>query len=208
MNKEEIMNDQLTSRRELLLYVLPACSLCLGFSRLGVAAAQKPAPLPLSKRATEKMEISYEDYFKFSYGEIIPVLKNLSDQIGKEQFIEMLKKAASEAAARNAEAAFKNQPKRDLASYIEGMRNPGPLYQHALTFEFIKDTEKEAEVRITECLWAKTFRQANAAEIGFATMCNTDVAALKAYNPKITLNRPKLLMQGDNECRFRWTMGV
>jgi len=87
------MNDQLTSRRELLLYVLPACSLCLGFSRLGVAAAQKAQPLPLAKRATEKMEISYEDYFKFSYGEMIPVLKNLSDQIGKEKFIEMLKKA-------------------------------------------------------------------------------------------------------------------
>ena len=63
-------------------------------------------------------------------------------------------------------------------------------------------------MRITECLWAKTFRQANAAEIEYATMCNTDAAALKAYNPKITLNRPKLILQGDNECRFRWTMGA
>jgi hypothetical protein len=88
------------------------------------------------------------------------------------------------------------------------MRNPGPLYQHALTFEFIKDTEKEAEARITECLCAKPFRQANAAGIGYSAMCNTDAAALKAYNPKITLNRPKPLMQDDNERRFHWTMGA
>lgn len=203
------MNNQLTNRRELLLHVLPACSLCLGFSRFVVGAtAQKTQSLSLAKKATEKMDISYEEYFKYSYGEMIPVLKNLSDQIGKEKFIEMLKKAASENAAKNAEAAFKNLLKRDLAAYIEGMRNPGPLYQHALTFEFIKDTEKEAEIRITECLWAKTFRQANAAEIGYATMCNTDVAALKVYNPRIRLNRPKLLMQGDDECRFQWTMGA
>jgi len=156
----------------------------------------------------EKTDMSYEDLFKFSYGYMIPMLKNLSDQIGKDKFIEMLKKAASEAAVKEAEADFKNQPKRDLAAFIADMKKPGPLYQHALTFEFIKDTEKEAEVRITECLWAKTFRQANAADIGYAAVCNPDVAVLKAYNPKIVLNRPKLLMQGDNECRFRWTMGA
>ncbi len=200
---------QLTGRRELLLQVLPACSLCLGFRQIVFAAeAQKPQSLPLTKKAAEKTDMSYEDLFKFSYGNMIPLLKNLSGQIGEEKFIEMLKKAASEAAVREAEASFKNQPKRDLAAFLEDLKKPGPLYQHALTFEFIKDTEKQAEVRITECLWAKTFRQANAAAIGFATVCNPDVAVLKVYNPKITLNRQKLLMQGDNECRFQWTMGA
>jgi hypothetical protein len=203
------MNDRLTGRRELLLHILPACSLCLGLSRFVAAAAdQESQPLSLAKRAAEKTEMSYADLFKYSYGGMIPVLLHLSDQIGKEKFIEMLKKAASEASAKEAEEAFKNQPKRDLVAYLESMKKPGPLYQHALTFEFIKDTEKEAEVRITECLWAQTFRQANAADIGFAMVCNPDVAILKAYNSRIALNRPKLLMKGDNECRFLWTMGA
>jgi hypothetical protein len=201
------MHNLRAGRRELLLQVLPACSLCLGFSRLPLAAAaQKVLPTPLAKRTSEKTDMTYEDLFKFAYVGMIPVLKDLSDQIGKEKFIEMLKKAAAEAALRNQEARYKNQPKRDLATLLEDMRKPGPLYQHTLTFEIIKDTVKEAEMRITECLWAKTFRQENAADIGFAMVCNPDLANLKAYNPQIALNRSKLLMEGNNECRFRYIL--
>jgi hypothetical protein len=204
------MNQRIiSSRRELLLNVLPACSLCLGCTRLaGIVAAmpQKPQPTPLSKRSAEKADMTHEDIFKFAYGEAIPVLKNLSGQIGKDRFLEMLQKATSEAAVREVEEAYGKQPKRDLATYLADLKKPSPLYQHALTFEFVKDTEKEAEAKITECLWAKTFRKANAADIGYSLICHGDIAAIKAYNPKITLTRSKLLMKGDDECRFRWVM--
>jgi hypothetical protein len=63
-------------------------------------------------------------------------------------------------------------------------------------------------VRITECLWARTFREAKAGDLGYAMICHGDIASTKAYNPKITLNRPKILMNGDDECRFHWVMGV
>jgi hypothetical protein len=205
------MSHQTTSRRELLFQVLPACSLCLGCTKLaGIAAAadEKPQALSLAKRAAARSDMTYEEVFKFAYGGAIPVLKNLSDQAGKDKFLDMLKKAASEAMVREMEETFRNQPKRDLATYLTDLKRPSPLYQHALTYEFVKDTETEAELRVTECLWAKTFRQANAGDIGYAMICNPDIAGLKAYNPKITLTRPKLLMQGDDECRFRWTMGA
>lgn len=199
-----------SSRRELLFNVLPACSLCLGCTKLaGIAAAmpQKPQPTPLAKRSAEKADMTYEDFFKVAYGEqAIPVMNNLSGQIGKDRFLEMLQKATSEIAVRRVEEEYRKQPKRDLATYLADLKNPPPLYQHALTFEFVKDTEKEAEVKITECLWAKTFRQANAADIGYSLICHGDIAAIKAYNPKITLTRSKLLMKGDDECRFRWVM--
>jgi hypothetical protein len=204
------MNQRLTSsRRELLLNVLPACSLCLGCTKLAAIAAampQKPQPTPLSKRSAEKADMTYEDIFKFAYGEVIPVLKNLSGQIGKDRFLEMLQKATSEEAVHEVEEAFRKQPKRDLATLLADLKKPSPLYQHALTFEFVKDTEKEVEVKITECLWAKTFRQANAADIGYSLICHGDVAATKAYNPKIKLTRSKILMKGDDECRFRYVM--
>jgi hypothetical protein len=136
---------------------------------------------------------------------MIPVWKHLSDQIGKERFIEMLKKAVDEAEVKNVESFYKNKPKRDIATLIENLKTD-PVYQHALTYETVKNTEREAEVRFTECLWAKTFRQANAADIGYALACYTDVPFIKAYNPKIILNRPKVLMHGDSECRFQWVV--
>ncbi len=97
-------------------------------------------------------------------------MKSLADQIGKEKFLEMVKKASSSAAVQEIEEANRDKPKRDLATLLEDIKKPGPLYQNALTFELVKDTEKEAELKVTECLWAKTFRQANA---GAISLCST-----------------------------------
>jgi hypothetical protein len=119
-----------------------------------------------------------------------------------------VEKAASDAVVRETDETFRKQPKRDLATYLADLKKPGPLVQHALTYEIVNDTEKEAELKVTECLWAKTFREANAGDVGYAMICHTDIAGITAFNPKITLARPKLLMQGDDECRFRWTMGA
>lgn len=206
------MSQQSTSsRRDLLLRVLPACSICLGCSRLaGMAAAmpQQPKTAPSGKKYAEKSDMTYEEVFKFAYGGAIPVMKNLSDQVGKERFLDMLKKATSEAGVRAVEETYRNQPKRDLATLLADLKKPSSLFQHTLTFEFVKDTDKEADVRITECLWAKTFREANAADLGYAMICQSDIAGTKAYNPKITLTRPKILMRGDDECRCRWVMEV
>ncbi len=204
------MNQALTpSRRDLLLRVLPACSLCMGCTRLtGLAATvpQAQQTIPLAKRSAAKSEMTYEEVFKFAYGDLIPVMNSLANQVGKERFIEMLQKATSEAAVRTIEDAYRSQPKRDLATYLADLKKPSPLYTHALTFEVVKDTEKEVEVRVTECLWARTFRQANAADIGYSMICHGDIAATKAYNPKIVMTRAKILMKGDDECRFRWVM--
>ena len=203
--------NALPNRRELLLKVFPACSLCLGcsgFQALGAAASQKPQSAFLGGRSAQKTDMNYDELFKFAYSDLIPVLKNLADQAGKEKFLEMLKKATSTAAAQQVEKAFRDKPKHDIATWVEDMRKPGPLYQHALTYEVVKDTEKEVELKITECLWAKTFREADAADIGYALICHGDVAATQAFNPKITMTRPTLLMKGDKECRFRWTMAT
>ena len=194
------------NRRDILLKVLPACSLCLGCSRLGMAAAvSQGAPTPLSVRAAEKADMTYEEIFKMFYQEMIPQMKSLAAQIGKEKFLEMLMKASSEGAVRGVEAAYRDKP-RDLATWMADMRKPGPLYQHTLTYEILKDTEKEADIRITECLWAKTFRQADAGDIGYAAICHGDVAAVPAFNPKLKLDRPKILMKGDDECRYHLIM--
>jgi L-2-amino-thiazoline-4-carboxylic acid hydrolase len=198
-----------SSRRELLLRVLPTCAICLGCPRLAgmaVAMPQKPTTALSGKKYAEKTDMTWEELFKFTYGYAIPMMKNLSNQVGKEKFLEMLKKATSEEAVREVEATYRNQPKRDLATLLADMKKPDSLFQHTLTYEFVKDTDKEADVRITECLWARTFRQANAGDLGYAMICHGDIAATKAYNPKIKLDRPKILMNGDEECRFHWVV--
>jgi hypothetical protein len=204
------MNNHLSSRRKLLSQVLPACSICFGFARLsnGSLGSQPSQVLPVESKAAQKTDMSYTDLFSFSYGKIIPVFQALCDRIGKEKFVEMLRLATYDKAIRSMEAMAKNVPEgeRDLPTFLSFLRNPSVVFQHTLTYEILKDTQREAEIRITECLWANTFRKWNAAELGYAFVCIDDEASIKAYNPKIMLNRPKLLMRGDNECRYLYRM--
>jgi hypothetical protein len=65
---------------------------------------------------------------------------------------------------------------------------------------------RKVEIKITECLWAKTFRAANAADIGYATICYSDFAGAVAFNPKMRLVRTKTLMQGHDCCNHRWVL--
>jgi len=142
--------------------------------------------------------------FKGFYVEsFIPTMKALGEELGRDKLIDMLKRASSRAAEQGVKEWAKKVPNRDLASFTAEMRKPSPLYQHALTFEIVEDKPTAFETHVTECLWAKTFRDADAADIGYAYCCYPDAAAAMAFNPKFRVTRSKTLMEGADRCRNR-----
>jgi hypothetical protein len=62
------------------------------------------------------------------------------------------------------------------------------------------------EVKITECLWAKTYHVLSATEIGYWLICYRDYDDCQGFKPRITLTRSKTRIQGDDCCnhRFAW----
>jgi len=100
----------------------------------------------------------------------------------------------------------KKLPKRDLETWTADFRKPNSFWQHVLTFQFVEDTPLAVEFKITECLWAKTFREAEAADIGYAAICYGDVASAQAYNPKMKFTRTQTLMQGHTFCNHRYVL--
>jgi len=199
-------------RRQFLLKVCPAGAfLCLGGGHLLSFS-------PIDKRPKFESEkhkfltdsgMSYQEVYQFAYqGGYIPTMKKMSEKMGKERFLELLKESAADAAADMMAGMAKNFPKRDLAAFSLSMKNPDPIFKHALTFEIVEDSAAAFEVKITECLWAKTFREADAADIGYAAICHGDFAMAKAFNPKIRMIRTKTLMEGHDHCNHRWVWEV
>ena len=189
----------LPDRRLLLTRILPACAFaCLGCR--GAFAALATAKLDSAAR----VDMSYDELFKMAYLEsFIPTMKALGEELGRDKLIDMLKRASSRAAEQGVKEWAKKVPNRDLASFTAEMRKPSPLYQHALTFEIVEDKPTAFETHVTECLWAKTFRDADAADIGYAYCCYPDAAAAMAFNPKFRVTRSKTLMEGADRCRNR-----
>jgi len=197
------------SRRRFLLNVLPAGTmLCFGCGHLFGSDHVKG----ITKLASDKHKfltdsgMTFKDVFSFAFtGHYIPIMKNLAAEKGEDKFIEMLKRAASEAAAQNMKNMTRNLPKKDIAT-LAGFTKSNPFFQKVLSYEIVEESDSVFEVKITECLFAKTFREANASDIGYASICYPDFASAQAYNPKMKLIRTKTLMQGHDCCNHRYIL--
>ncbi len=124
--------------------------------------------------------------------------------IGKDKFIKMLKKASSEVAEQNVKNIIPNLPKNDFDTFINTMvLTP---FKNTLSMEIVEKTDKVLEIKITECLWAKTireFKKPDAVDIGYALVCYPEKATTEAFNPKLKVIRTKTLMQGHDCCNSR-----
>lgn len=198
-----------SGRRAFLQAALPgAALLCLGGRcLLSAAQAQEAAPKTAPKhKFLEDAHINFAQIFGFAYANTIPLWRGLEAEIGKDKLYAMIKKI-NDAGAREAMAGMaKAKGLSTVADYVKPFMNPAGLYAKVLTFEIVENTPKTVEFKVSECLWAKTFHEAEAGDLGYALVCDSDYAAAEGFNPKMRMLRTKTLMQGHDCCNHRWVM--
>jgi hypothetical protein len=169
-------------------------SLCFGCAHLfSSASAQEVKTVKtLQDNISKSAGMSYEQVFNFTYREsLIPLLVSISKQIGREKFVEMLKRATYE---------VYSQPDY-MPRYQQNL--PEQFWNDVLNLEVVENTPALRTFKITKCLWAKTFREADASDIGYAVLCYGDYGTASLANEK--LEREKTLMQGHEYCLLNWT---
>jgi hypothetical protein len=191
--------------RRALFPILPAAAVgCLGCAR-AMACGQASQEEPPRHSWTEKADVTWEEMFRFAYQkDLIPMLKELGAQLGHEEFVGMLRRAADEVVRKK--TCGRPPAVRDLVSFASNMKNIPPLMQHALEAEIVEQSSAAFEYHVKKCLWAKVFRDGDAADIGYAMVCYPDYAVARGLNPKLKLIRTKTLMQGDDGCSLRYVM--
>jgi hypothetical protein len=154
----------------------------------------------------EGSNMTFQEVFDFAFESFIPELQGLAKELGEDHFLKALKKVAFECALKAGQDTARQLPCNDFAAFTVSMRDPSHFAKHVLTAEIVEDTPQAFEVKVTECLWAKTLREMGAANIGYLLICHPDYADCQGFNPKITMTRSKTLMQGDDCCnhRFVW----
>jgi hypothetical protein len=201
--------DLASSRRQFLRNVFPAGTLfCLGCGNLLAMTSGQETQKTAEKKHKflEDSQMSCQDVVNFAYKDgYIPLLQNLAQRMKGSDFIEMLKNATHELALQEGRERAKSLPKNDFATYTSELKRhfSSPFWNHVITNTFVEDTDKVQQWKITECLLAKTFREANASDIGYATLCYSDYGFAAGFNPKIRFTRTKTLMQGHDCCNHR-----
>jgi len=188
-------------RRRMIAGLCAAGTLaCLGCGRAARAADSGGSP---DKGFSAASGMSFEEVFRFAYARsFIPTMKTLAERVG----MEVIQNTACETAAQVIEEVAASLPDRSLAAWAVSIKAPDPIMRHAVAFDIVEDSETAFEVRITECLWASTFRAADAADLGYSWVCHPDFAMARAFNPDLSLRRDRTLMQGASHCNHRWEM--
>jgi hypothetical protein len=156
-----------------------------------------------SHKFLETPGMTNREIFQFAFTRnYIPILKVLSEKVG----LDLLEEAAYEASIRSIQARAADIPKRDL--HILAAHYKNPRVQNWFTMKVVEESDSAFEMKITECLWARIFGEADAAEMGFRCICRADYAIAEAFNPRIELVRDKTLMQGHSCCNHRYVMNV
>jgi hypothetical protein len=181
-------------RRQFLSILLPAGMIaCMSCPKMLSAAQDEQLNGTLNQDDSyqERSEMSYESIFNFAFRDhLIPILKELSTRYRKEEFLNMMKESASQ--------AFTQKEVMDKSN-----KNLNQVFwKHVIEREVIEDSDKAFELKITKCLWEKVYREAEAADLGYAIVCHADFATAEASNQ--TLVRTKTLMRGDDCCNHRW----
>ncbi|MBC8485103.1 MAG: L-2-amino-thiazoline-4-carboxylic acid hydrolase [Bacteroidetes bacterium] len=201
MNQNKESSSQ--NRRKFIFSMVPACALtCMGISNLFAQDKSKKN----SKDESEKEKFqndfcrTYEKAWKWRFNYYIDMMEEFVKVLGREKLIKLIKNGTEEIYTRGTE----NDPNFKLSEMGNDFIN-SDYFNNALTFEIIENTDELLELKVTQCLWAKTFREKNAEDLGYATNCHSDFSVAKAINPKLHLERTKTLMQGFDCCHFRYT---
>jgi hypothetical protein len=202
-NDALIRND----RREFLRKTMSSCAFCCLAAPIAFASDRiNPITTDQQHKFQSDSGMTMQHVYNFAFKEnYIPAMKNLMKQIGKEKFLEMLKKSSEMLYEEDEDADFKNK-ERTLKTWSDFSKKLIENMSNVLTGEILTDNENVLEIRYTECLYAKTFREADAADIGYAGLCYQDYPWTKQFNPKLRLIREKTLMQGHDCCHFKWVM--
>ncbi len=198
-----------SGRRAFLKAILPGGALLgLGtpcFLRALQAEGQAKPASPKHKFLADA-GLTLADAFSLTYLWPIDIFRGLETEIGRDKFHEMLKSLINAGAKQQMAEMAKRTGSNDLAAFTKGFRAPGSIFNRALTFDVIEDTPKAFEVKVKECLWAKTFRDAKSEDLGYVLSCYGDYASAEGFNPKMRMIRTKTLMQGDEFCNHRYVL--
>ena len=205
MEKNYILH---TSRRDFITKILPGCVLsCFGSQHLLASALQGEVSLSQDKHKFQRemdRKITYKQWMQQRHRKYIGILKQLEKDLGKQELLELLKKASY---AENVALGKRLSRRIDSMHTFAGpFRDANSGVGQTIVREIVEDNEHAFDMKITECLTEVVFREADALDLGYACVCHADFGLTEGMDINIKLIRTKTLMQGHDCCNHRYVL--
>ena len=127
--------------------------------------------------------------------------------VGEKKAAEIIGKAAAERVVARVKRRCHDKPihcMQDFAALMSSFHDT-EVGRNTQTIEVLESTPERYVFIVKECLWAKVYRDEHAGDLGYCLECATDPIFAETCNPKLSLERQRTLMQGDDCCEFVYT---
>jgi hypothetical protein len=150
--------------------------------------------------------MTYEQEFRWKYTEWVFLIREMEKELGKEQAHNIVRKARDRLHTDRYQKLFSNRESiesfQDYLIYTKDTEN-NP-FSKARTVSNIVETSEAYSYHVDECLWAKTFKELKAADIG-ELLCEGAFHQVSCVNPNLKFHRSMTLMKGDPYCDYKFT---
>jgi L-2-amino-thiazoline-4-carboxylic acid hydrolase-like protein len=151
------------------------------------------------------MDIPLIEQVKIQAQVLVPLVKALQAELGEERANAIVRKALGDLYRKHGEKWWRTQGVRNLgekmASAFDRFAAGG-----ALDYEVVKQTPDAFEVNVTQCRYAKFYKEIGAPELGFLLTCSADFSMAEGFGTDVQLTRTQTMMQGASHCDFRYTL--
>ena len=133
---------------------------------------------------------------------IAPVIRAMSQSIGKDEALAMLKKINEQEAFQRGQ----NMMNTEEQNGIEGLVNEVASWGEGCVWEMdvLEQTSTTYFFNVHRCPYFEKYRELELDEFGVQLSCCRDEAFARGFNSRLKLVRSKTIMEGADYCDFRY----
>jgi hypothetical protein len=149
-------------------------------------------------------EVSLLDKTRMQAQVLVPVLRALRAELGKERADAVVKQALRDWSKQLFAAiadGIEGSPRRKWAGLQKAF---GEVSGREVEFEIRRHDEAALDIDVTRCRFAEFFRELGEPELGALLICAADFDIVAVGEDAVALDRAQTIMQGAPSCTFRY----
>jgi len=149
------------------------------------------------------MGVSVLQQAKIQAQVLVPLVKTLQAELGKERANALVREALRDLYRRYGEEFWRAKNEENLgkalpSAFVTFARDD------ALSYEVRAQSQDAFDLDVTGCRYAEFYKALGEPGLGFLLVCSADFLMAEGFGPEIKLTRTQTIMQGASHCDFRY----
>ncbi len=133
---------------------------------------------------------------------IAPVIKAVSQKIGRDEAIAILREVNQQEAFQRGQNMVKTERPNGITELVDDVASWGDGGNWEM--DVIEQTSTTYFFNVSRCPYYEKYRDLGIEEFGVEFSCCRDEPFARGFNPQLKLVRSKTIMEGDDCCDFRY----